>query len=56
MGGEIGNLHASGGDGPALLSGLEGMPADWLRDAARRMAEAVEEDQAALAGALRKNS
>ncbi|WP_165838706.1 DUF2252 family protein [Roseicella frigidaeris] len=52
MGGEIGNLHADGAAGAGILGDLEQMPADWLRDAARCMAEAVRADQAALAAAL----
>ncbi|MEN0077209.1 MAG: hypothetical protein AAGC69_22680, partial [Paracraurococcus sp.] len=57
MGGEIGNLHADATPGPAasvgaaILSDLEQMPPDWLRDAARVMADAVSADQAALAAA-----
>ena len=56
MGGEIGNLHAAGGDGAAVLGDLETMPADWLRDLAKAMVEAVQADQAALAKAMRKGS
>ncbi|NOG71118.1 DUF2252 family protein [Roseicella sp. DB1501] len=61
MGGEIGNLHADAGPGTgapagagagaAILGDLEQMPPDWLRDAARVMADAVRADQAALAAA-----
>ena len=56
MGGEIGNLHASAGGGAAVLSDLEALPADWLRDAAKAMVAAVQADQAALAKATRKDS
>lgn len=56
MGGEIGNLHASDGNGAAVLSALETLPADWLRDAAKAMVEAVQADQAILARALHKAS
>ena len=56
MGAEIGILHASGGQGEAVLAALKALPEDWLRDAARTMLEAVEADHAALAKALRKDS
>jgi hypothetical protein len=48
MGGEIGNLHGAGGHGPVILAALRSLPADWLREAAKRAAAAVAEDHAAL--------
>ncbi|MFZ4410807.1 MAG: DUF2252 family protein [Paracraurococcus sp.] len=56
MGGELGNLHAAMGDGPAVLSALEDLPGDWLRDGARMMADAVREDQTTLAKAVQKKA
>lgn len=44
MGGELANLHASTGGAAAVQAALAGMPADWLRDAARRMAVLVTAD------------
>ena len=44
MGGEIANLHAGAGGAAAVQAALAGMPADWLRDAAKRMAALVTAD------------
>ena len=49
MGGELANLHASGGEAHAVLQALRRLPPDWLRGGARRMARAVEADWAAFA-------
>jgi hypothetical protein len=50
MGGEIGNLHGAAGGGAAILAVLCSLPVDWLRDAAKRAAETVAADHAALKG------
>ncbi|MDB5375229.1 MAG: hypothetical protein JWP04_3871 [Belnapia sp.] len=44
MGGELANLHASAGGAAAVQAALAAMPADWLRDAAKRMAALVTAD------------
>lgn len=46
MGGEIANLHAAGRNA-AVRRELATLPAGWLRDGARRIADAVRQDYAA---------
>jgi hypothetical protein len=53
MGGEIGNLHGGGRHAHVALAELRAMPVDWLRDAAKRLAEAVAADHATLAAKRR---
>ncbi|HYZ33758.1 MAG TPA: DUF2252 family protein [Crenalkalicoccus sp.] len=47
MGAELANLHAGAGQGAALVRELKARPADWLRDAAKRLAETTAEEHAA---------
>jgi len=50
MGAEIGNLHATAAQARLASAELRAMPPDWLRDAAKAMADVVSADHAALRG------